>query len=235
MRSSTCTLPSITLRVHGCFNSSLPLCHHKQPPATQLGDHHHLTSCPGTAYIPLYISARAARNAYMGVLAAEKPNICYQCAGRRITDNLINKITCQESITKFVHVLKEDHFENGGLFYTQHAWWKRIREAYWWVKVDKREDHLARAGIPVYSIYCTKQLETIMVVINAEIDVGSWLSANAALNSVLVFAVTLLTAWIVFMLLSKVITTVCTLYMAIGIQCGRCISTYDHLISLADV
>lgn len=74
-----------------------------------------------------------------------------------------------------------------------------------------------------------------MVVINAEIDVGSWLSANAALNSVLVFAVTLLTAWIVFMLLSKVITTVCTLYMAIGIQCGRCISTYDHLISLADV
>lgn len=90
-----------------------------------------ITSLLATAYIPgfsLYTPAKAARNAYMGVLTAEKPNIrtlnyspgpcltnMLASIPKELTDKFDDKITCQESITKFVCILKEDHFENGAL------------------------------------------------------------------------------------------------------------------------
>ena len=88
-----------------------------------------LTSLLATSYIPgfpLYSPARAARNAYMGVLTAEKPDVrtlnyspgpcltdMLDSIPKEISDKFDGKLTPQESIVKFVKILKDDKFKNG--------------------------------------------------------------------------------------------------------------------------
>lgn len=90
-----------------------------------------ITSRLAIAYIPgfpLYTPARAARNAYMGILTAEKPDVrtlsyspgacltdMLDSLPKKISDGFEAKLTCQQSIGKFVGILKEDKFENGAL------------------------------------------------------------------------------------------------------------------------
>ena len=75
---------------------------------------------------PLYSPARAAREAYMGVVTAEKPdvrtlNYCpgvcatamFESIPKEISRSFPPTITCQESIGKFVSILKENAFESG--------------------------------------------------------------------------------------------------------------------------
>lgn len=77
---------------------------------------------------PLYTPTRAARNAYMGVLTAEKPDVrtlsyspgpcvtdMHNSLPKHIKDKLDESITCQQSITKFIGILREDKFDNGAL------------------------------------------------------------------------------------------------------------------------
>lgn len=90
-----------------------------------------ITSRLAIAYIPgfpLYTPARAARNAYMGMLTVEKPDVrtltyspgacltdMLESIPKEITNKFRSKITCQESIAKFVNILEEDKFENGAI------------------------------------------------------------------------------------------------------------------------
>ena len=88
-----------------------------------------ITSKLASLYIPgfpLYSPTRAARDAYMGCLTAEKPdvrtlNYCpgdcdtdmYYTVPKAITDLFPPKITSQQSIVKLINLLKENTFKNG--------------------------------------------------------------------------------------------------------------------------
>lgn len=90
-----------------------------------------ITSLLATVFVPrfpLYSPAKAARHAYMGVLTAEKPDVrtlnyspgvcvtdMINSIPKEISDAFAQKITCQQSIQKFVTILKEDLFENGAV------------------------------------------------------------------------------------------------------------------------
>ena len=101
-----------------------------------------ITSLLAVKYLPsfaLYSSAHAARRALMGVLAVENPDVrllnyspgpCETDIQREIRERCFSEsvreqfkgyatdkkvLSCQESISKMVAVLKEDKFENGGV------------------------------------------------------------------------------------------------------------------------
>ena len=90
-----------------------------------------ITSLLATVFVPrfpLYSPAKAARHAYMGVLTAEKPDVrtlnyspgvcitdMMKSIPKEISDAFAQKITCQQTIEKFVRILKEDLFENGAV------------------------------------------------------------------------------------------------------------------------
>ncbi len=101
-----------------------------------------ITTLAARVYMPslsLYSASRAAREAYMGVLAVENPDVrvlnyspgpCNTDMHRAIAeesfsgslaqqfqDNYTNKVvlSCSESISKLVGLLQEDKFENGGI------------------------------------------------------------------------------------------------------------------------
>lgn len=89
----------------------------------------HITSMLATVYIagfPLYSPSRAARNAYMGVLVAENPDVrvlnyspgpcdteMYSKIPDKIKKGFTALLTPEESISKLVSVLSEDQFMNG--------------------------------------------------------------------------------------------------------------------------
>ena len=88
-----------------------------------------ITSKLASFYIPgfpLYSPARAARDAYMGCLTAEKPdvrtlNYCpgvcgtdmFESIPKEISNSFPPKITCQQSVGKLVGIFKENAFKNG--------------------------------------------------------------------------------------------------------------------------
>ena len=90
-----------------------------------------ITTLLATVYIggfPLYSPSRAARNAFMGVLVAENPDIrafnyspgpcgtdMNSSIPRHITEKFPRTLTCEESISKFVSILKEDTFQNASV------------------------------------------------------------------------------------------------------------------------
>ena len=90
-----------------------------------------ITSLLATVFVPrfpLYSPAKAARHAYMGVLTAEKPDVrtlnyspgvcitdMMKSIPKEISDAFAQKITCQQTIEKFVRILKEDLYENGAV------------------------------------------------------------------------------------------------------------------------
>lgn len=90
-----------------------------------------ITSLLATVFVPrfpLYSPTKAARHAYMGVLTAEKPDVrtlnyspgpcitdMLKSVPKEISDAFAQKVTCQQSIEKFVRILKEDLFENGAV------------------------------------------------------------------------------------------------------------------------
>ena len=76
----------------------------------------------------MYSPAKAARHAYMGVLTAEKPDVrtlnyspgvcitdMMKSVPKEISDAFAQKVTCQQTIEKFVRILKEDLYENGAV------------------------------------------------------------------------------------------------------------------------
>lgn len=90
-----------------------------------------ITSLLGTVFIPgysLYSISRAARNAFMGVVGAEEPDVrlLSYSPGPCDTDMLksipekyrlkkITILTVEESIRKMVTVLREDKYKNGAI------------------------------------------------------------------------------------------------------------------------
>lgn len=89
----------------------------------------HMTSLLATVHIarfPLYCPSRAARNAYMGVLVAENPDVrvlnyspgpCDTEMYKKIPDEIrkgfMTLLTTEESITKLVRLICEDTYKNG--------------------------------------------------------------------------------------------------------------------------
>ena len=91
---------------------------------------------PGTC---LYNAGKAARNVYMEILAVENPGVrllsyapgavdteMLQCVPEQSFSEVVRKqvkefyargfvLSCQESVSKFIHILVEDKFENGAL------------------------------------------------------------------------------------------------------------------------
>ena len=91
----------------------------------------HMTSLLATVYIagfPLYSPSRAARNAYIGVLVAENPDVrvlnyspgpcdteMYKKIPEEIKKGFMAVLTPAESINKLVKVICEDQYKNGGV------------------------------------------------------------------------------------------------------------------------
>lgn len=89
----------------------------------------HMTSILATVHIagfPMYSPSRAARNAYMGVLSAENPEVrvlnyspgpcdtdMLRSIPQHIRDGFMKALSPQESITKLASLLRENAFENG--------------------------------------------------------------------------------------------------------------------------
>lgn len=87
-----------------------------------------ITSMLATVHIagfPLYSPAKAARNAYMGVLAAENPEVrvlnyspgpcdtnMLHCIPKHISENFKKVLSPEESIFKLSRLLRENEFDN---------------------------------------------------------------------------------------------------------------------------
>lgn len=90
-----------------------------------------VTSLLAKVFLPgysLYSTTRAARNAFMGALGAEEPGVrqfnyspgaCQTDMASSIPEKFeiknITRITVQESIQKFVRLLREDKYKNGSV------------------------------------------------------------------------------------------------------------------------
>ncbi len=90
-----------------------------------------ISSLLATVYLPgfdLYTSSRAARNAFMGSLGAEIPDVrqltytpgpCDTDMHRAVPQGMIKMmspvLTAEQSIQKFVGILKENRYKNGAI------------------------------------------------------------------------------------------------------------------------